>query len=51
VKFVFTTGHKNYEGIVFKSAACLAARRLSRIFDKALLALTNRLAAEEVGKT
>jgi hypothetical protein len=34
-----------------ESAACLAARRLIRIFDKALLALIGRLAAEEVGKT
>lgn len=49
--FIFTTGYKDYKGVAFKSAACLAARRLSRIFDKALLALTDRLAAEEVGKT
>jgi hypothetical protein len=34
-----------------KSAAFLVTRRLVRIFDKALLTLIDRLAAEEVGKT
>jgi hypothetical protein len=34
-----------------ESAACLVARRLVRILDKALLTLIGRLAAEEAGKT
>jgi hypothetical protein len=37
--------------IMFESAAFLVARRLIRIFDKALLVLIGRLAADEVGKT
>lgn len=40
--------NKNYK---FRSAAHLTARRLSRIFAKALLVLIGRLVADEVGNT
>jgi hypothetical protein len=43
--------YDDYEETTFELAACLAAMRLRRIFDKVLLALIGRLAAEEVGNT
>lgn len=51
IYYMTTRLNEDYKEIIFESAACLAARRLSRIFDKALLVLIGRLAAEEVGNT